>query len=518
MVKMAILTGLLILLLTNSAEAGGEWWDMTNGISETDVRLVAVDPLDHDSVYAGAADKIYKSADGGETWRRIFSVYGGGVANFIAIDGQDPAMVYLATSNGLFASEDGGDTWRGLFQGIGEDEKNVTSVAIHPFDSARLYLGTAKGVMMTKDSGRNWHPFGGNLANAKANFIAIDPYRADTMYVAGIKGTFKTDDMGEQWERVLVTMPSVEISGESEDSVNEQEEVMGRGVTCIAISPHGSHEIYLGTDEGVFISTNAGKDWQKMRSTGLFDKHINYIELAGAHIYAATDEGIFLLDEERIMWKRYNKGLTARKVTMLAFDAARKTMWAAAEGGVFKTFPQHKEVAGRDNPHPSHVVAEPSVREVQDIAIQYAEVYPGKIQGWRKGAKYRSILPELSVDYDRTVTYDSGSDQYYRGPYDWGVSAKWDLADLIWNPYQKDIDVRSRLMVQLRDDVLDEVTHLYFERKRLQTELTLYPPNDAKVKLEKELRLQEVTAGIDALTGGYFSRRLNGSKHLDNEL
>ena len=63
-------------------------------------------------------------------------------------------------------------------------------------------------------------------------------------------------------------------------------------------------------------------------------------------------------------------------------------------------------------------------------------------------------------------------------------------------------------MVQLRDDVLDEVTRLYFERRKLQIELMTSPPKEINAKLEKILRLQELTAGVDALTGGYLSKRL----------
>ena len=66
-------------------------------------------------------------------------------------------------------------------------------------------------------------------------------------------------------------------------------------------------------------------------------------------------------------------------------------------------------------------------------------------------------------------------------------------------------------MVQLRDDVLDEVTRLYFERRKLQIELLISTPEDFKARIEKELRLQELTANIDSLTGSYLSRRLKRS-------
>ena len=78
----------------------------------------------------------------------------------------------------------------------------------------------------------------------------------------------------------------------------------------------------------------------------------------------------------------------------------------------------------------------------------------------------------------------------------------------IWNESQTSIDVRSRLMVQLRNDILDEVNRTYFERRRLQLELSQCPPRDAGKRAQKQLRLQELTADLDALTGGWFTAQI----------
>lgn len=145
----------------------------------------------------------------------------------------------------------------------------------------------------------------------------------------------------------------------------------------------------------------------------------------------------------------------------------------------------------------------------------------------------RAILPRVSVgmdvDRDKTISrsiwgtyssYSSGSisapGRHYIGPDDttvyrntnWGVSLTWELGDLIWSEDQTSIDVRSRLMVELRDDILDEVTKLYFERLRVKMELDHLSIEDRRKRYEKELRLQELAASIDALTGGYFSDHL----------
>ena len=63
-------------------------------------------------------------------------------------------------------------------------------------------------------------------------------------------------------------------------------------------------------------------------------------------------------------------------------------------------------------------------------------------------------------------------------------------------------------MVQLRDDILDEVNKAYFERIRVKEEINNLNIEDRKKRFEKELRLQELTATLDSLTGGFFSQSI----------
>ncbi len=65
--------------------------------------------------------------------------------------------------------------------------------------------------------------------------------------------------------------------------------------------------------------------------------------------------------------------------------------------------------------------------------------------------------------------------------------------------------------MKLRDRLLTEVTRLYFERRRQQVALLLEPPAELRARVDAELRLLELTAGIDALTGGRFSGGLPGA-------
>lgn len=160
---------------------------------------------------------------------------------------------------------------------------------------------------------------------------------------------------------------------------------------------------------------------------------------------------------------------------------------------------------------------EPSIQELQREAIRYAEVSPDKIKNWRRQASMKALLPEVSMGYDRDKgnTVDAysygGKTTYTIGPddesYGWDFSLKWDLGDLIYNDDQTSIDCRSKLMVQLRNDILEELNNAYFERKRLNSQISTITEKSSPAYAEKALRVEELTAKIDGLTGGYLSSK-----------
>jgi hypothetical protein len=161
----------------------------------------------------------------------------------------------------------------------------------------------------------------------------------------------------------------------------------------------------------------------------------------------------------------------------------------------------------------------PAIEQVQQAAMRFAEVEPDKIKNWRRLAAKKAWLPQMSLGGNRNTvdlwhwesgsTTKDGDDNLRKGhdSFDWDVSLSWDLGDIVWSEAQNSIDVRSRLTVQLRNDILDEVTKIYFERLRVKEDLASLDIWDRKKKREKELRVKELNAYLDGLTGGYFSQK-----------
>lgn len=116
-----------------------------------------------------------------------------------------------------------------------------------------------------------------------------------------------------------------------------------------------------------------------------------------------------------------------------------------------------------------------------------------------------------SIDIDRGGTSDP--DRYILGPPDssqsWNFDVEWNLSDLIWNSAQTSIDSRDKLMIELRNDLLAEATRLYFERRRAQAEFVMSPPEHPMDRVNQLLRIEELTASLDALSGGHFEKELS---------
>jgi len=164
---------------------------------------------------------------------------------------------------------------------------------------------------------------------------------------------------------------------------------------------------------------------------------------------------------------------------------------------------------------------EPTCPETQKEALAYFNINKERVQSFRKGARLKALAPvfEVSGGYsDAALDERTKQDPVYKFE-TWGywmekasAGTGWDIrGKLAWNFPQlvfnaEVLDVAS--LAGLVQGILKEVTRLYYMRRRLQLDLILNPPADEATRLTKELRLEELTALLDAMTGGYFQREL----------
>jgi hypothetical protein len=157
---------------------------------------------------------------------------------------------------------------------------------------------------------------------------------------------------------------------------------------------------------------------------------------------------------------------------------------------------------------------EPTIEQVQRAAVEHAGCTAGASTALQRDARAMGALPELTLSGD--IDRDHGEDLDAFGNVEqsdddagWQVSLdlQWDLADLAMSYERIRVLAETQRRTELRARVLEAVTDAYYERLGARAELELAPPGDDLERLRLRLRIEQLTAELDAWTGGEFSRR-----------
>jgi hypothetical protein len=179
------------------------------------VTSLAVDPTNSKVVYA-AAGGVRKSIDGGHTWKVVFwlkNSYLGGVTRLM-ITPASPHTIYAIVSDGsvhdftsVYKSADGGATWRqtGLRRVSNRDGWGA-SLAFVPKRSNALFAAIGHSAFRSNDAGRSWQSITSGLPGQTVADLVLDPRRSGTLYAAVASKTgaiYKTTNGGRSWRRIL---------------------------------------------------------------------------------------------------------------------------------------------------------------------------------------------------------------------------------------------------------------------------------------------------------------------------
>ncbi len=498
-----------------------EWISLSKSLQELDIHSVSSDPRNPSVILATSQKRIYKSVDGGNSWKQVMAIRGvDNQIRSIYMDETNRGRVYVSTDRGIHRSENLGDKWDLFFQGVGSGQNRVYAVCAWGKEQKHFILAaTGEGLFKIDTLTKEFQRFGDLPKTAVYSVREIK----GSIFVLTDQGIYKSLDE-EHWEKVYaVSRP--EKPDQSLEQFNIEEISTTSFFSSMTYVPTGEH-YFAATQEGVLEGSEDGQKWAYLKGQPF--KKINEIAAGPETFYAATDLGIYRWDPHAHRFDEIYKGLESNQVNTVFFSAGGDYLLAGTKAGVFKyVHPElnYSKPIVADTPMSQNDIFkrfenEPTIFEVQNAAIHYAEVHPSKIEEWRKAASRKAFLPTLSfsrsVGNDENIDLDRGGtgdpDKFIKGPnesnYDWSVNLNWNLGEIIWNDDQTSIDTRSRLLVELRDDILSKVTHLYYERRRLEIDMELSPKRDLPLQVENIIKLQELTAGIDALTGGFFSRRL----------
>lgn len=285
-----------------STDAGKTWKHM--GLKETHhISRIVIHPTNPDVVYVAAQGQlygpnkdrgIYKSTDGGKTWKNTLFVNELTGAAELSMDANYPEIMYAAMwehqrkpnmvvsggpGSGLYKSTDAGETWTEMTEGLPE-EKGKMAISVSPANSNKVYALIESdsnqdkgGLFVSNNAGKTWSMASGDnrLVQRAWYYIEVftDPQDEDIVYVLSAPA-LRSLDGGKSWERLSGT------HGDYHD---------------LWINPKNSLNMVIANDGGAAVTFDFGKTWssQVNMPTGQFYR-INTDNLFPYNIYAGQQD------------------------------------------------------------------------------------------------------------------------------------------------------------------------------------------------------------------------------------
>jgi hypothetical protein len=213
--------------------------------------------------------------------------------------------------------------------------------------------------------------------------------------------------------------------------------------------------------------------------------------------------------------------------TALLLAPLSRGLRALSRGGLSLSLLGASLTAGLSlTPSASHAQApneEPSVQLVQQVAMRYASLNPEVFQSMKSRSRLQAVLPQLTVratkDDDqesRSLTrfgetntpQDISATQTVGDDLQLYAEARWKLNETIFNYQETAVMRENRYSAKERQKLLQTVTQVYFERKRAKIKLGELKGADRELA---QLKVEQMNAELDALTGGWFSQQVGGN-------
>gem|GEM_PF-1497176 len=311
--------------------------DLTIAPSEADIIWVGSgEGSPPRSGYAGCG--VYKSVDGGKSWNNMGLEDTQHIGR-ILIDPHNPQVVYVAalghvytrnSARGLYKTADGGNTWKKVL--YIDNNTGVIDVAMDPEDSRTLYAaawqqmrhawdyqscGPGSGIYKSTDGGESWRevteglPKGEGvgrigLAAAASNPNVVYAAYLDVKADSGEPGVYRSDDKGRTWRKVSEGRMSsgiwyyfgdIRVSPDNEDQVyvltvslqrsddgGKTFQSIGRGTHAdhhaLWIDPANPDRVLDGNDGGFYISNDRGETFEHINNMPIGEFYAISVDMA----------------------------------------------------------------------------------------------------------------------------------------------------------------------------------------------------------------------------------------------
>ncbi len=532
------------------SDDGGESWTRPSGrIANMVITRIAVHPFDSRIVLAGTAgDGIFKSTDGGERWTQVFTRAVAGANRVLSIEfaPSQPEIIYTGTMSGIYKSLDGGESWD-LATGMGISPSiQVRDLVVSPINPELVVIASGRGVFGTLNGGGSWRrlAFGTMFENSK--LLAFDPLNPQTVWMITGSRVFQNVaprflDLSDGEELELTGSCEFTLDGLARHqlTIDEIDEETGEAVITIRSDPR---KVRLGLGETTAVDlTGDGQDDLLLTLESLEDGVPSFRVVRIAPVVEEVDVDVDVLPPiDQITGLEDLEPYFRAEPTWVEVQQAAGR-WAEVHpekiaswrsGAAFRALLPRVNLDYREQTRR---------REDADFSEQYSYTYQysdrrrssfdtqvDERQEFR--TQYRILVADTYFQFDRSdreqvrdrdrdwwedrvLERERRRNQYtdflqLRDDQQWGVSLRWDLGDLLYCRDRLRISTEARRLVELRQDVVEQVTLYYFDRRTARIDMILNPPADPYSRVEMLLQIQQLDASLDAMTGGYFTQTI----------
>jgi len=324
-----------------STDAGKTWKNM--GLAETrSIGRIVIDPVNPDAVFVAAQGHlwgpnvergVYKTIDGGVTWKQTLTVNENTGANDVAIDPGNPKILYAAAyqrerkswgfngggpGSGIYKSVDSGATWKKLTMGLPSGDMGRIGLDIYKgsgkSDPTVVYAiieastggggrgggggggargrGAAGGAGAGAAGGAGAAAAGAGAGAARAGGAGAGETPQTSAQPAGEAGLYRSVDGGDHWERLssLDTRPNY--------------------YSQIRVDPKDRNRLYeLGSNRGFYVSDDGGKTFKDIfqgapgQSLIHGEDHAMWVDPADPnHLIIGGDGGVSMSWDRGLSW------------------------------------------------------------------------------------------------------------------------------------------------------------------------------------------------------------------------
>ena len=435
----------------------------------------------------------------------------------VAFDPNHPAWVYAASSLGLYRSQDHGRSWTRVWAGY-----NVSSIVVNEHG---VVLGSADGLLRSRDGGETWGGVHTRGFSAVA-WVTAAPGSGSTMYLSAEGRIYSSDDAGASW--VARGVPA--------------------GITTInhiAVDRLQPETLYLATSDGVLVSQNGGTSFTALSRIGLRDQDILWVDASGLDLLLGTRNGFHASSDGGSSWQSLTEGMPATVVRQVVRDTHGR-VWAAADGGIFQLLrradltldaAQVRQIReGWDQ--------QPSLAQTIEATLEHYGLADLAPQSWARRIWWSRFAPVLTLRYqakwrrNEEETFVPGVGGVPRATEfnvdrdegdEFRVLLTWDLLDLVETGRLSEARVASerlpggitvevysadprdsasgiiQSLVETRTELMERVISVYYRHREVTIRMSEGGATTLARRINDIIELEELTARLDLMTGGFFS-------------